>query len=1834
MRSPRTIAVPGQPRGTERFRPALWLAGVRFRHRLVPLGRTVRSLPTIAVLLVLVTTIFASSAYAQGQLLPDRFATTWLDVDFPGGDLDPVFDVSLERCQAICLEDGACRGFTYDHVNGACFPKAFLNEPEENPQAVSGFVTRQSPDATARAQQAYGTLSFLGEELFDEALAQATNLSLRYAANGRDQRSLLAEAQDRSTEDRVAWTAAAVTVADGADAWLAYARALEDQAKADSDRAYGFHLEAVLAATNAALRLPESRRAEAFVVLADALEATYRGKLALRAVERAEALRPGSSGERYARLRDAYGFRVLRTDADTRTAFPRACITFSEPLDTLRDYAPFLDGFAQRLALEVETTALCFSDVRFGETVEVTLRAGLPSASGEELPRDVTLSTYVPDRDPVVRFQRRTYVLPASGPRSIPITTVNAPSVALRLFRVSDRNFVPAMLDGTFLEELDLWEGRTFERDVGEAVWTGGLTPNGALNEENVSLIPLDEMGADVPGVYVLRASVEGADPYDVPTATQWFLVSDVGLTSLTGSGGMHVVLQRLSTGAPVADATVTLFARSNRALAEVTTDASGLAQIPAGLTRGEGASAPVLILADSPAGLALLSLEEPEFDLSDRGVAGRPPAGPIDAFLATDRGVYRPGDTVHVTALLRDAEARALTDVPVTVWLFRPDGVLYEEVVSTEDRAGGHVVDVTLGDIVPRGTWRIELLADPSAEPLAVRTLLVEDFLPERVDVDLDFSRDGPIVPTNPPKVNLDARFLYGVPASNLSVTGTLTLTPVTTRDGWDGYVFGRHDERAEAFRRDLAAAGRTDAEGRLTFDLPIGRLSLEPRPYVATVTTTLLDAGRPVERTVTREVRPDSSLLGVRPAFEGVLAENGEARFDVVLVDPEGRAARGSARWHVDRITTRYQWYSVGGRWDWEPVTQRERVAEGELRLNATPSGIRVPVTWGRYELRVVSGEDPAIRSSLPFEAGWFAQDASRETPDLLEVTLDADTYRVGDVAQLRIAPEGSGVALVSVLTDRVVETRIVEVNGETTVPLTVTDAWGGGAYVTASLLRPSEHADPLPTRSLGVAYASVDPGDRVFRPKILAPEEITSRQPLDVVLEVPGVPDGVLHATLAAVDLGALNVTEFVVPDPTVHYFSQRRLGVALRDAYGRLIDARQGAIGTVRAGGGEQEGASPGPVALEDVLSLFEGPIEVRDGRANVRLDLPPFNGTVRVMTVAWSEAAVGAASVDVLVRDPIVIELTTPRFMAPGDRSRLHLALTHVSGSTGTLRVMVEGPGLGPVPETVEIDEGERIIVDVPLEPTSAGEYVYTAMVTTPDGVALNRSRPLSVRVTDPPVVDTERIELTAGDVVTLGADAFEGFVAGSARATIALGAQGAFDLPGILQRLQTYPYGCTEQNASRLLALVLAPDLLGEIGRVELDDLRMEVQDTVDRIASRQGSDGSFGLWGVGGSDVWLDAYVADVLLRAEAAGVVVPDRVLDRVLMRLGNIVSRAPTVLPDPAGYAYASYVLARAGQASIADLRYYAGHNVEQFDRPLAAAHLAAALASYGEVERSARLFDRAVELALAEQDEDGWRSDYGTPTRDLAAVLTLALEAGASTVDTSRLVAVLTFGRPDGWLSTQEAAWMLRAALAMQAERYDATLDGAPLEASIARLEPGAPGVLRNDEDGTLIVTRTTFGVPEKARPASGNGYRIERSFRTLEGEAFPLDEIRVGDRIVVLLEVDRLAGVPEGRLIIDDALPAGFEIDNANLLQEGDVSTLPWLPEPPDGLVVEARSERFLAAVDGRSPGPIRIAYVLRAVSPGTFNQPAAVVEDMYRPENRAWTTTGRITVRR
>ncbi len=504
-----------------------------------------------------------------------------------------------------------------------------------------------------------------------------------------------------------------------------------------------------------------------------------------------------------------------------------------------------------------------------------------------------------------------------------------------------------------------------------------------------------------------------------------------------------------------------------------------------------------------------------------------------------------------------------------------------------------------------------------------------------------------------------------------------------------------------------------------------------------------------------------------------------------------------------------------------------------------------------------------------------------------------------------------------------------------------------------------------------------------------------------------------------------------------------------------------------------------------------------------------------------------------------------------------------------------------------------------------------------------------------MRANDPAVAETRRFSLAAGDTFRFTGDVFAGLRPGTGRAVLSAGPLARFDAPGLLTALDRFPYGCTEQIASQTLPLLYLSSVAKAAGLGDGPEVAARIESAISRMLARQAPNGAFGLWRAEAGDFWLDAYVTDLLTRARAEGHAVPERALRLALDNLRNRIAYAPDFDSGGEDIAYALMVLAREGAAAMGDLRYYADVKGGAFATPLAAAQLGAALAAYGDQVRADAMFARAARMIAAPgNDAPLWRADYGTALRDAAGVLALATEAASAAIDADALTVRITAS--DAPLSTQESAWSLLAAHALidAPEASGLLVDGAPVAGPFVQvLDSAEPAPARDitAAGGTAAeITLTTLGVPEVPPAAGGTGLAIERSFYTMEGAPIETPDMAVGDRFVTVLRITPLEEI-EARLIIDDPLPAGVEIDNPHLLRSGDVRALDWL-QPSEATHAEFRADRFVAAVDLLSPGPVTLAYVARAVSPGDFHHPAASVEDMYRPRLRARTATGRMVV--
>jgi uncharacterized protein YfaS (alpha-2-macroglobulin family) len=1661
-----------------------------------------------------------------------------------------------------------------------------------------------------------------------------------------------------------------------ADAWLGLAHALLAIAPSPSgSERYDLPVNASAAAWIAYQRAQApAAKGSALLMLGEAFKRRAYWRPAIDALRAGVAITADPEArEALEKLVAEHGFRIAEYKVDSDAAQPRLCIQFSE------DLAPGQVDWAQYFqvngkdpqSVTAETRQLCIDGLAHGGRYEVQVRAGLPSAiRGEALIKTVEIAVYVRDRTPSVRAAGRSYVLPNRGQQGIPLVAVNTETVRVEVYRIGDRSIAQVLQSGDFQRQLASYDLSTLKERTGARVYAGEMQVSSRLNEEVTTAFPVAEAIPRMePGVYVLAAYASDKKGYDNGRpATQWFVVSDLGLTAIDGNDGVHGFVRSLATAEPVAGAAVRLIARNNEVLAAGKTDARGYVRFDPALARGEGGQAPAVLVAETAAGdYAFLDITAAAFDLTDRGVKGRGEPGPVDAFAYTDRGVYRPGETVHLTTLVRTS-AGAASPVPVTLILARPDGVEHARIALTDQGLGGRVARLALAPSAMTGTWRVRVHTDPKAVPIAQAAFLVEDFVPERLELKLEPVAEA-LTPQQSGTIKVAGRYLYGPPAAGLAVEGDIAVRPAPREvPGFVGYKFGLADEQFSPVRKPLEQLPATDADGKAEIAVELPAYAKTSLPLEADVIVRLRESGgRTIERTVTLPVDPKTPRIGIRPLFAGEVGDGETARFETVLLGADGKAvAAKGLKWQLYRLDRRWQWYSRDGAWAYEPVTSTRRVESGSVdAAPGAPGRIEASrLGWGRFRLEV--SDASGLVSSVAFNAGyWASAEEGADTPETLDVALDKPAYRAGDTARVKITSRMAGRALVAVMGSGLPATQEVDLPvGGGEVPIKVDDAWSPGAYVAVMLYRPlDEKAKRMPSRAVGLRWLAIDQQPRTLRVSLDVPEKVGSGSLLTVPVRLVGLAPGEeARVTIAATDVGILNLTRFETPRPDRWFYGQRLLGAEIRDLYGRLIDGMRAERGKLRSGGDAGGLAMQGSPPVEATLALFSGILQVGpDGTAKAELQLPDFNGTVRLTAVAWTASKVGSASKDTIVRDPVALTVSAPRFLTLGDEARLELALHNVEGSSGTYQVTgayeTESraqPQAG-FERSVAIVAGERKREAFQLKPAEVGLTKLAVRVTGPGGVDVRRTLSFDVRV---PAGDIRRVSVATlaprtGKII-VSSDVLHDLIPARSKVTLSVGPQGALDVPGILAVLDRYPYGCAEQTVSRALPLLYVNAVAKRIGIAGDAQLRERIDGAIARVMELQDATGAFGIWGPSDGDMWLTSFVTDFLTRAKEQGYAVRKEPFNQALDRLANYISYAQDFERGGESRAYALYVLARNGRAPIGELRYFVDTKLDNFATPLAQAQLGAALAMMGDRPRAERAFEAAVRT-VADPESGAPRQDYGSGIRDGAALVTLAAESSVAKAEMPRLIDLVAkayAGR--SYTSTQEQAWLLLAANALADEAKGMTLSvgGTPHQGQLVRALTsqelqGGPLAVVNTGDAPVGAVVSAVGAALTPEPAISKGFKIERTYYTLDGTKVDLasasggvGKLRQNDRLVVVLKVESTD--VGGRILLVDRLPAGLEIENPRIVESGDVKSLSWVKTSAAVQHTEFRDDRLVAAFDffGSSEGRdsrdpasgATVAYIVRAVTPGSFVHPAATVEDMYRPTRFARTAAGRLEV--
>ena len=1596
------------------------------------------------------------------------------------------------------------------------------------------------------------------------------------------------------------------------------------------------------------------------------------------------------------------GFAVWTSHLDVTASGPSACIRMSRPLDPRRSYGDFVTvspELGHPAGVTVAADQLCVAGVGY-EGRTVTLLRGLPAADGEVLSANVDVVFEAGSKPIYVGFAGSGVILPREDADGLGLETVNVTRLHIAVWRVVDRNLVRKEIsapDPTPEGEYDDDEGPDGVGSDGRKIWEGDMAVRGSPDQRVTTVFPLGAVLKTLePGAYVVTAKdasgLRGepkkpgmADDSDPARARRWVLFTDMALQAYDGSDALDVTVRSLKTARTMAGVRMALVGKDGGELASAISDASGHSHFGRALLAGENGATPARVMAYGPGGdFTVMDLERAPIDLSGQDVAGRAspggapktgkaaidPSAAVDGFLYADRGIYRPGETLHLVALVRDRLARSVKDRRGSMVIRRPSGLEFSRTHFAASPSGAVNLDTVLPAAAPRGVWKASLEMDGAENPSGEVSFQVEDFVPQRLAVTLSGADDRPVVNGETRLVQVSARFLYGAVASALPVRSESRV--IADANPFPALKDYRWGDQQNAFPEKLlqGTASITDGAGYAVQAFRTDSLGGSTQPLIAQFTASVFEpGGRPVSEKVDLKVRLKPLYLGVKVTPGS--GDNPLQTFEMIAVDANGRRV-AAPRAHYKLISEHwdYDWYEQNGRWAWRRSSRDIPIAEGLVDIGAAAAArITRHLPWGDYRLELdepTTGARTVIRQS----SGWSEPADGVEPPDAARVSAVRTGYRVGDTVEVRVEAPFAGEAEVAVATDRLVSTHSVHVPKEGAIVRLKADAnWVGGAYVMITVVQPRDPVfSPKPRRALGLVYVPIDQTGRKLSVVLATPQIIDSKAPVTVPLTVKGLGWGEkAHVTLAAVDEGVLRLTHQKNPDPVGWYFGKRALGLSYRDDYGRLLNPNLGAAGAVNFGGDEFGGAGLTVVPTKTV-ALWSGIVDTdAAGHATIRLPPGDFNGQLRLVAVAWTDKAVGAGATEMTVRQPVVAELALPRFMAPGDRARATLELDNVAGRPGVYRADVFGTaGFGVSPgRTYTLAAGQRIAQPVDIVAPSWPVVGSLELRATGPGFASGRRYPLQTRLGWGPMARVVTALQAPGESYTPPAGLLSGFAAGTVRLTVSYSPFRGFDPAPIIAALAHYPYGCSEQLVSTSLPLLYASEFDGPNTPRQPNG---GPSAAVAKLLDREALDGSFGLWRVGDgeADPWLGAYIVDFLLEARVHGMIVPNDALARALSGMRQI-SRPDGFgsvgyqmqAPDYPGVdrnrlreqnrlrrsrarAYALYDMAKAGQGDLSRLRWFHDIGLKTEPSPLARAQIGAGLAAMGDRVRAHDSFLQAVQ-ALGYKAEGDW---YQSPLRDLAGVIALAYEAGETGIARGLQGRLENTVRAPDDMNTQEQAYLLRAAHGMFATARPANIRATGVRAeSTTRFAVGrlADARLVNAAPAAIWRTVTVTGLPTTPPAAGGAGLHLDKRFLGLDGGTIDPGALKQGQQVIVRLS-GRADSQQPMQTVIDDALPAGLEIEavlkpvDAQGAASGDEDQkaapgrFAFLGKLSDVSLQEKRDDRYVAAFRLEGGRPFVLAYVARAVTPGDFFLPGSEARNMYRPAISAHTAAGRLRI--
>lgn len=1543
-------------------------------------------------------------------------------------------------------------------------------------------------------------------------------------------------------------------------------------------------------------------------------------------------------------------------------------VTTSQQLkpEQLSSFVKFTPTVKFKTAIEDDGFTITSDNFDASQSYLLTITEGLKGRIGGTLRDNYSTNVAFGQVEPAISFANgKGIYLSSKGEKNIEVKLTNTPKIKVLISKIYENNLVLAQRYGYYPkeasrntsddEEIDYRYNDDYSSTLGDIIYEKEIDSRSLPKYGNSRIFnfSVDDKIKDLKGIY--HVMIRSTKDYWVRDS-RFISLSDIGLIAKEGREKIVVFANSIKTASALDGVNIVAYGANNQVLGIGSTNSEGVAEIA--YSRKEFAGfRPAMIVAKNSDDFNYLPFNTTKVNTSRFEVGGKHINNTgLDAYVYPERDIYRPGERINFSVIVRDRQWKSPGDIPVKLKFLMPNGKELKEFRKSLNEQGSLEGNIDLATSAITGSYSLEVYSSNDIL-LTTQPFRIEEFVPDRIKVTAKLDKEF-LVPGDNSELTIHAVNFFGPPASNRNYECEIQVVAKTfSPKKYNIYDFslGSQTSISDKVNREGKTDDKGDASEKYTVPEMFKNLGVLQANFYSTVFD---ETGRPVSKKTSAEIFTQPVFFGIGYDDSWYHPLNLEIKFPIVALDKNEKLLNG-VKAKVDIIKHEYKTVLTksGSYFRYESQKEDKLMLTKEISVSGeTTAFAYTPKIPGEYELRVSIPDATSYVSRSFYSYGsWGSENSSFEVNNEgnIDISLDKSSYYNGETVKALFKTPFSGRMLVTMETEKMISYQYVNVDKRTaSLDLKLTADAIPNVYITATLIKPHDLSDIPLTVAHGFENVKVEEKDRKINVVINAEKSVRSRTHQKVTIKA--APNSMV--TLAAVDNGILQVSDFETPDPYGYFYAKRALEVNAFDIYPLLLPEIKARLSST-GGDGESDmtrRVNPMPAKRFKLISYWSGIRQANSsGEANFEFDIPQFSGEVRLMAVAYKNESFGSGESKMTVADPLVLSTALPRFLSPGDSISVPVTVTNTTTKTATAHVQIKTSG------TVQFAGTSQQSVDIPANSESRIVFNVIAQLALGAGKVSIEVNSMGEKFTDETEISVRPAsslqKITGSGSVNGGATQTllmktKDFIPSSVKDELLVSKSPAIELSKYLDYLVTYPYGCTEQTVSAAFPQLYYGDMadLLHLNRSSAG-ANANIQEAIRKIKMRQLYNGAVTLWdGEGTENWWCTIYAAHFLLEAQKAGYDVDKNLLEPMLSYINNQLKNRKTIVYyynrnqnkkiAPKEVVYGLFVLAMAGHSNVSAMNYYKSRpELLSLDCKYL---LSAAFALSGDKNSFSQFLPSQF---VGEESVSQSGGSFYSDIRDESIALDVLLDVDPGNSQIPLMAKHVSDKlKQRYWYSTQELAFSFLALgkISRQAVKSNATaeikVDGktiATLNGNDIRLTTqqlkGKNVEIVTKGNGSLYYFWQSSGISASGSYKEEDSYlRVRKHFYDRYGRMITGNTFKQNDLVIVQITLEKSFNTDIDNIVISDLLPAGFEIENPRTKE---IPGMDWIKDASTSTALDVRDDRINLFVDANNFRETYY-YAVRAVSPGVYRMGPVNADAMYNGEYHSYNGAGVIKV--